>query len=128
MTLILTLYVCVCLCAAGRSGGSDQIFASIVSVLLALMDGLSDRGQVLVIGATNRCDTPGHTYQPLLSAPGCPAWRLRQDMPIARPVRRTRNHSQGSSRLAQALPTSFTSRHPDPMCLWVDPAVLPVQA
>lgn len=38
-----------------RSGGSDQIFASIVSVLLALMDGLKDRGQVLVIGATNRC-------------------------------------------------------------------------
>jgi SpoVK/Ycf46/Vps4 family AAA+-type ATPase len=38
-----------------RSGGSDQIFASIVSVLLALMDGLTDRGQVLVIGATNRC-------------------------------------------------------------------------
>lgn len=37
-----------------RSGGSDQIFASIVSVLLALMDGLTDRGQVLVIGATNR--------------------------------------------------------------------------
>jgi SpoVK/Ycf46/Vps4 family AAA+-type ATPase len=37
-----------------RSSSSDQIFASIVSVLLALMDGLTDRGQVLVMAATNR--------------------------------------------------------------------------
>jgi hypothetical protein len=37
-----------------RASSSDQIFASVVSVLLALMDGLKDRGQVLVIGATNR--------------------------------------------------------------------------
>ena len=33
---------------------SDQIFASVVSTMLALMDGLQDRGQVIVIGATNR--------------------------------------------------------------------------
>lgn len=38
-----------------RSSSSDQIYASVVSVMLALMDGLKDRGQVLVIGATNRC-------------------------------------------------------------------------
>jgi len=48
-----------------RSGGSDQIFASIVSVLLALMDGLTDRGQVLVIGATNRSGTQ---HRPLIPA------------------------------------------------------------
>ena len=40
-----------------RSAGSDpgaQIYASVVSTLLALMDGVSDRGDVIVIGATNR--------------------------------------------------------------------------
>ena len=37
-----------------REGTGDQIFASIVSTLLALMDGVTARGQVVVIGATNR--------------------------------------------------------------------------
>ncbi|CAK0741288.1 hypothetical protein CVIRNUC_001313 [Coccomyxa viridis] len=40
-----------------RSAGSDpsaQIYASVVSTLLALMDGVSDRGDVIVVGATNR--------------------------------------------------------------------------
>lgn len=36
------------------SGGSDQIYASVVSTMLALMDGVADRGAVVVIGATNR--------------------------------------------------------------------------
>ena len=31
--------------------------ASIVSTLLALMDGLDSRGQVILIGATNRIDS-----------------------------------------------------------------------
>jgi len=39
-----------------RSIKQDQIHASIVSTLLALMDGLDARGQVVVIGATNRPD------------------------------------------------------------------------
>lgn len=39
-----------------RSAKQDQIHASIVTTLLALMDGLDQRGQVLVIGATNRID------------------------------------------------------------------------
>lgn len=39
-----------------RSVKQDQIHASIVSTLLALMDGLDSRGQVVVIGATNRPD------------------------------------------------------------------------
>ncbi len=34
----------------------DQIHNSIVSTLLALLDGLDSRGQVVVIGATNRVD------------------------------------------------------------------------
>eukprot|EP00877_Chromochloris_zofingiensis_P003169 jgi/Chrzof1/12853/Cz07g09210.t1 len=37
-----------------RAGTTDQIYASVVSTLLALMDGVTDRGQVVVIGATNR--------------------------------------------------------------------------
>ena len=37
------------------SSGSDQIYASVVSTMLALMDGVADRGAVIVIGATNRC-------------------------------------------------------------------------
>ena len=39
-----------------RSSKADQIHNSIVSTLLALMDGLDSRGQVVVIGATNRLD------------------------------------------------------------------------
>jgi hypothetical protein len=35
-----------------------QIYASVVSTLLALMDGLADRGNVVVIAATNRCTLP----------------------------------------------------------------------
>jgi SpoVK/Ycf46/Vps4 family AAA+-type ATPase len=37
-----------------RSAKQDQIHSSIVATLLALMDGLENRGQVIVIGATNR--------------------------------------------------------------------------
>ena len=44
----------------------DQIHASIVSTLLALMDGLDSRGQVVVIGATNRPDA----IDPALRRPG----------------------------------------------------------
>lgn len=40
-----------------RSSKQDQIHASIVSTLLALMDGMDGRGQVIVIGATNRPDS-----------------------------------------------------------------------
>ena len=39
-----------------RSSKQDQIHNSIVSTLLALMDGLDNRGQVVIIGATNRID------------------------------------------------------------------------
>ena len=37
-----------------RTSGTDQVFASLVSTLLCLMDGLHDRGAVIVLGATNR--------------------------------------------------------------------------
>jgi hypothetical protein len=39
-----------------RSSKQDQVHNSIVSTLLALMDGLDSRGRVVVIGATNRID------------------------------------------------------------------------
>lgn len=49
-----------------RSSKQDQIHASIVSTLLALLDGLDDRGDIIVIGATNRIDT----IDPALRRPG----------------------------------------------------------
>ncbi|XP_048505295.1 ATPase family AAA domain-containing protein 2-like isoform X2 [Athalia rosae] len=49
-----------------RSTKQDQIHASIVSTLLALMDGLCNRGEVIVIGATNRPDA----IDPALRRPG----------------------------------------------------------
>lgn len=49
-----------------RSSKQDQIHASLVSTLLALMDGMDGRGQVVVIGATNRPDA----VDPALRRPG----------------------------------------------------------
>lgn len=49
-----------------RSSRQDMVHASIVSTLLALMDGLDDRGEVIVIGATNRIDA----IDPALRRPG----------------------------------------------------------
>ncbi|KAL2357085.1 ATPase family AAA domain-containing protein 2 [Cryomyces antarcticus] len=49
-----------------RSSKQDQIHASIVATLLALMDGMDGRGQVIVIGATNRPDS----IDPALRRPG----------------------------------------------------------
>lgn len=49
-----------------RSSKQDQIHSSIVGTLLALLDGLDDRGQVIVIGATNRPDA----IDPALRRPG----------------------------------------------------------
>ncbi|XP_060099235.1 ATPase family AAA domain-containing protein 2 [Heteronotia binoei] len=49
-----------------RSSRQDQIHSSIVSTLLALMDGLDSRGEIVVIGATNRLDA----IDPALRRPG----------------------------------------------------------
>jgi len=49
-----------------RSSKQEQIHASIVSTLLALMDGMDGRGQVIVVGATNRPDN----IDPALRRPG----------------------------------------------------------
>ncbi|XP_071565954.1 ATPase family AAA domain-containing protein 2 [Temnothorax nylanderi] len=65
-----------------RSTKQDQIHASIVSTLLALMDGLSDRGQVIVIGATNRIDA----IDPALRRPG----RFDRELCFALPAKKER--------------------------------------
>lgn len=44
----------------------DQIHSSIVSTLLSLMDGLDNRAEVVIIGATNRPDA----IDPALRRPG----------------------------------------------------------
>ncbi|CAE5956664.1 unnamed protein product [Arabidopsis arenosa] len=64
-----------------RSSKQEQIHNSIVSTLLALMDGLDSRGQVVLIGATNRVDAidgalrrPGRFDREFnFSLPGCEA-------------------------------------------------------
>jgi ATP-dependent 26S proteasome regulatory subunit len=65
-----------------RSSKQDQIHASIVSTLLALMDGLDDRGQVIVIGATNRIDS----IDPALRRPG----RFDRELLFGLPDRKAR--------------------------------------
>ena len=49
-----------------RSSKQDQIHASVVSTLLALMDGVDGRGHVVVIGTANRPDA----VDPALRRPG----------------------------------------------------------
>ncbi|KAJ7401198.1 ATPase family AAA domain-containing protein 2 [Pitangus sulphuratus] len=49
-----------------RSGKQDQVHSSIVGTLLTLMDGLDTRGEIVVIGATNRLDS----IDPALRRPG----------------------------------------------------------
>lgn len=51
-------------CRSGDRG--DQVYASIVSSMLALMDGIDSRGQIVVIGSTNRIDS----IDPALRRPG----------------------------------------------------------
>lgn len=49
-----------------RSSRQDFVHASIVSTLLALMDGLDSNSEIIVIGATNRLDA----IDPALRRPG----------------------------------------------------------
>ncbi|NXU85284.1 ATAD2 protein, partial [Xiphorhynchus elegans] len=52
--------------APRRSSQQDQVHSSVVGTLLTLMDGLASRGEVVVIGATNRLDS----IDPALRRPG----------------------------------------------------------
>ena len=60
-----------------RSSRQDQIHSSIVSTLLALMDGLDDRGEIIIIGATNRIEN----IDPALRRPGRFDRELRFSLP-----------------------------------------------
>ncbi|QQP39744.1 ATPase family_ AAA domain containing 2B (Silurana), partial [Caligus rogercresseyi] len=65
-----------------RSSRQDQIHSSIVSTLLALMDGLDNRGEIIVIGATNRIDS----IDPALRRPG----RFDRELRFSLPTRKAR--------------------------------------
>jgi len=65
-----------------RSSRQDQIHSSIVSTLLALMDGLDDRGEIIVIGATNRIEN----IDPALRRPG----RFDRELRFALPTQAAR--------------------------------------
>ncbi|XP_051909152.1 ATPase family AAA domain-containing protein 2B isoform X3 [Hippocampus zosterae] len=67
-----------------RSSRQDQIHSSIVSTLLALMDGLDSRGEIVVIGATNRLDS----IDPALRRPG----RFDREFLFNLPGRMARKH------------------------------------
>ncbi|KAM6349573.1 ATPase family AAA domain-containing protein 2-like [Podargus strigoides] len=77
------------------SSKQDQIYSSIVSTLLALMDGLDSRGEIVVIGATNRLDC----IDPALRRPG----RFDQEFFFSLPNKEARKeifkiHTQSWSR------------------------------
>lgn len=65
-----------------RSSRNDQIHSSIVSTLLALMDGLDNRGEIIVIGATNRIEN----IDPALRRPG----RFDRELRFSLPTRDSR--------------------------------------
>ncbi|OLY78364.1 putative AAA domain-containing protein [Smittium mucronatum] len=67
-----------------RNSKHDQSHTSIVTTLLALMDGLEDRGQVIVIGATNRPDS----VDPAFRRPG----RFDRELFFGNPDREARSH------------------------------------
>ena len=72
-----------------RSSRQDQIHSSIVSTLLALMDGLDSRGEIVVIGATNRIDA----IDPALRRPG----RFDREFIFPLPSREVRRRLWGFS-------------------------------
>ncbi|KAG7261559.1 hypothetical protein CRUP_026397 [Coryphaenoides rupestris] len=67
-----------------RSSRQDQIHSSIVSTLLALMDGLDSRGEIVVVGATNRLDS----IDPALRRPG----RFDREFLFSLPDKKARKH------------------------------------
>lgn len=67
-----------------RHSKTEQSHAALVSTFLALMDGLDDRGQVVIIGATNRPDT----IDPALRRPG----RFDRDLLFPYPNKAARKH------------------------------------
>ncbi|KAI8919528.1 hypothetical protein BC831DRAFT_481514 [Entophlyctis helioformis] len=97
---------CVCIWAGlapVRTSKQDQIHASIVSTLLALMDGLDARGQVVVIGATNRLDA----IDPALRRPG----RFDREFYFGLPQTAARRHIIDLATRAWDPPVKDTLKH-----------------
>ena len=87
----------------GRGNRLTLGLSSIVSTLLALMDGLDARGQVVVLGATNRPDA----VDPALRRPG----RFDRELPFTLPDAASREeilrvHTSGWGRPAAGEPGS----------------------
>ena len=78
-----------------RSSRQDQIHSSIVSTLLALMDGLDSRGEIVVIGATNRIDA----IDPALRRPG----RFDREFQFALPDRNVSSFQNSVSEQLQFM-------------------------
>ena len=60
-----------------RRAGRDRTLVTLVSQLLVLLDGLDERGRVIVIGATNRL----HAIDPAIKRPG----RFDYHIPVSLP-------------------------------------------
>jgi SpoVK/Ycf46/Vps4 family AAA+-type ATPase len=75
------------LAPARTNSSQSQHNSSIVATLLALMDGLDSRGNVIVIGATNRIDS----LDPALRRPG----RFDRELTFTLPSRSARNEILG---------------------------------
>ncbi|XP_057728382.1 uncharacterized protein LOC130944204 isoform X2 [Arachis stenosperma] len=84
--------------APTRTRQQDQTHSSVVSTLLALMDGLKSRGSVVVIGATNRPDA----VDPALRRPG------RFDREIYFPLPSTEDRASILSLHTQRWPKPIT--------------------
>ncbi len=83
-----------------RNSSRENTHGSVVSTLLALMDGLDSRGEVIVIGATNRPDA----LDPALRRPG----RFDRELCFSSPGLSARRHI-----LAIQLQKSFSQHHLD---------------
>lgn len=80
-----------------RHTKTEQTQAALVATLLALLDGLEDRGQVIVIGATNRPDT----LDPALRRPG----RFDRELVFPLPDAAARKHILSIQLDRQVSPT-----------------------
>ncbi|KAG5485394.1 hypothetical protein LSCM4_06031 [Leishmania orientalis] len=88
--------------APARHAKVEQTQAALVSTLLALLDGLEDRGQVVVIGATNRPDT----LDPALRRPG----RFDRELVFPLPDAAARRHILSIQLAKKVMPVNALQR------------------
>ncbi|KAI5690833.1 ATPase family associated with various cellular activities [Leishmania braziliensis] len=88
--------------APARHAKAEHTQAALVSTLLALLDGLEDRGQVVVIGATNRPDT----LDPALRRPG----RFDRELVFPLPDAAARRHILMIQLAKKAMPGNAAQR------------------